>query len=169
VTQDVFEHVFDIDAALREIARTLKPGGAHLFTTPLVRKAYSSEPRARRRPDGSIDHLAPPEYHRNPMDPNGSLVTWHFGFDLAERILRVAGMPTLIVEMDRIDWGIRAKFIEVLASFKPGARSADSPRAGRRTFDEMPADPSSEPSKPRTEDVASLATDSVWSLMDLRR
>ena len=37
VTQDVFEHIFDIDAAFREIRRTLRPGGAHVFTTPLVK------------------------------------------------------------------------------------------------------------------------------------
>jgi SAM-dependent methyltransferase len=36
ITQDVFEHLFDPAAAFCEIARTLKPGGAHVFTTPLV-------------------------------------------------------------------------------------------------------------------------------------
>jgi SAM-dependent methyltransferase len=38
LTQDVFEHLFDPAAAFREIARTLRTGGAHVFTTPLVRK-----------------------------------------------------------------------------------------------------------------------------------
>src|SRR5215208_4305929 len=38
VTQDVFEHIFNPAQAFREIARTLKPGGAHIFTTPLVNK-----------------------------------------------------------------------------------------------------------------------------------
>ncbi len=38
LTQDVFEHLFDPAAAFREIARTLQPGGAHVFTTLLVRK-----------------------------------------------------------------------------------------------------------------------------------
>ena len=35
ITQDVFEHVFDVQAAFREIARVLKPGGLHVFTVPL--------------------------------------------------------------------------------------------------------------------------------------
>ena len=35
ITQDVMEHVLDPEAAFREIARTLRPGGAHVFTTPI--------------------------------------------------------------------------------------------------------------------------------------
>ncbi len=119
VTQDVMEHVFDIDAAFLEIARTLRPGGAHVFTTPLIKKTGPTEPRAVRDDEGSVRHLTPPEYHDNPVDPEGSLVTWHFGFDLAARILEQAGMPTIIVAMDRLDLGIRAEYIEVLISFKP--------------------------------------------------
>lgn len=122
VTQDVLEHVFDIDAAFREISRTLRPGGAHIFTTPLVRKAKATEPRAQRGVDGTIRYLAEPEYHGNPVDPEGgSLVTWHFGFDLAARVLAVADMPTVIISMDRLDLGIRAEYIEVLVSFKSTA------------------------------------------------
>ena len=118
VTQDVFEHVFDVDAAAREIARTLRPGGAHIFTTPLVRKAQPSEQRATRASDGTVRHLAEPEYHGNPVDPKGSLVTWHFGFDLATWIQEVTRMPTMILAMDRMDLGIQAEYIEVMISFK---------------------------------------------------
>ena len=64
ISQDVFEHVFDPAQAFREIARTLKPGGAHVFTTPLVNKNNPTQWCARRRQDGSIEHLIdPPEYH----------------------------------------------------------------------------------------------------------
>lgn len=118
VSQDVMEHVFDIDAAFQEIARTLRPGGAHVFTTPLVNKGARSEPRAVRLADGTIQHLAEPEYHGNPVDPAGSLVTWYFGFDLAARIMEVARMPTMIVSIDRLDLGIQAEYIEVLVSWK---------------------------------------------------
>lgn len=38
ITQDVMEHIPDPDRAFQEIARVLKPGGAHIFTVPLVRK-----------------------------------------------------------------------------------------------------------------------------------
>ncbi len=118
VTQDVFEHIFDIDAACLEIRRTLGPGGAHVFTTPLVNKAQPTECRAARAADGSIRYLAEPEYHGNPVDPDGSLVTWHFGFDLAARILERARMPTVIFSCDRLDLGIRAEYIEVLMSLR---------------------------------------------------
>ncbi|MGH6689355.1 MAG: class I SAM-dependent methyltransferase [Gammaproteobacteria bacterium] len=80
VTQDVMEHVFEPSRAFAEIARVLRTGGLHVFTTPLVAKARPSERRARRAADGAIEHLAPPEYHGNPVDPNGSLVTFHWGY-----------------------------------------------------------------------------------------
>ncbi|MFA6954576.1 MAG: class I SAM-dependent methyltransferase [Thermoanaerobaculia bacterium] len=118
VTQDVFEHIFDIDAAAREIARTLRPGGVHVFTTPLINGTKPSEPTAIREADNSITHLVPPSYHGNPMSADGALVTWHFGFDLASRIASVSGLPTIVVALDRLDLGIRAEFIEVFISFK---------------------------------------------------
>ena len=90
VTQDVFEHIFDIDAALREIGRTLRSGGAHVFTTPLVNKARPTECRASRAPDGSIRHHAEPEYHGNPVDPDGSLVTWGTSASTSPRASRNA-------------------------------------------------------------------------------
>ena len=116
VTQDVFEHIFDIDAAFREIARVLRPGGAHIFTTPLVSKTQPTQARASREADGTIEHLAPPEYHGNPVNPDGALVTWHLGFDLAAKILEVAKTPTIVFSLDRLDLGIRAEYIEVLVS-----------------------------------------------------
>ena len=71
VTQDVLEHIFDVDATFREIARVLRPGGAHIFSVPLVNKANPSQPRATRLKGGSIVHHVEPEYHGNPVDPNG--------------------------------------------------------------------------------------------------
>jgi SAM-dependent methyltransferase len=118
VTQDVLEHIFDVDAAAREIARTLRPGGIHVFTTPLMNRARPSTPRAIREADGTITHLAPPEYHGNPMSPDGSLVTWYFGPDLTSRIASAAGTPTIVLALDRLDLGIRADFIDVFVSFK---------------------------------------------------
>jgi SAM-dependent methyltransferase len=38
VTQDVLEYVFDPRKVFQEIARTLKPGGMHIFSVPIVRE-----------------------------------------------------------------------------------------------------------------------------------
>ncbi len=36
ITQDVFEHLENPEKAAKEIARTLKKGGFHIFTVPLI-------------------------------------------------------------------------------------------------------------------------------------
>jgi SAM-dependent methyltransferase len=122
VSQDVFEHLFDPGAALREIARTLKTGGAHVFTVPLVRK---HEPTRRRalRSGSDIKHFLPAEYHGNPIDEKGSLVTFDYGFDIADLIQRATGMTTTIVYIDDLTRGIRAEYIEVCVSRRSGAVS----------------------------------------------
>jgi SAM-dependent methyltransferase len=118
VTQDVMEHVFDPAQAFREIARVLKPGGAHIFTVPIVNKGRPSEKAATRDAAGFITHHGRPEYHGNPVDAKGALVTMRWGYDLASFIERSAGTPTVIHHIDNIDQGIRAEYIEVLVSFK---------------------------------------------------
>jgi SAM-dependent methyltransferase len=118
VTQDVMEHIFDPAAAFKEIARILKPGGAHIFTVPLVNKVKSTEVWASRSAKGEIIHHHDPEYHGNPVDAMGSLVTMHWGYDIASFIIKEAGMPTVIIAIDNIDLGIRAEYIDVLVSIK---------------------------------------------------
>jgi|SRR5262249_12945239 len=118
VTQDVMEHVFDTDRAFQEIARTLRPGGAHVFTTPLVARHRPSLVRAERRDDGRIVLRFEPKYHSNPVDPNGSLVVVEWGYDICDQIFRASGLVTKIVEIDDIEHGIRGDYSEVLISFK---------------------------------------------------
>jgi len=119
ISQDVLEHIFDPGKAFQEIARVLKPGGAHVFTVPLVNKANTSECWASRGVDGKIINHHEPEYHGNPIDDKGSLVTMHWGYDLAEYIVKVSGLPTTLVMIDNLELGIRAEYIEVLISRKP--------------------------------------------------
>jgi SAM-dependent methyltransferase len=121
LTQDVFEHLFDPAAAFREIARTLRPGGAHVFTTPLENKAAATEFCARRTPEGQVVQLIEPaQYHGNPVSPEGSLLTVRWGYDITQYIFDATGLTTELVALDNLELGIRAEFIEVLITRKPG-------------------------------------------------
>jgi SAM-dependent methyltransferase len=126
VSQDVFEHVFNPAAAFQEIARTLQPGGAHVFTVPLVRKGEPTRRRASLNSDGSITHHQPPQYHGNPIDNNGSLVTIDWGYDICENIARSCGLHTEVHHIDDLSQGIRAEYIEVLVTRKPYSASGNS-------------------------------------------
>jgi SAM-dependent methyltransferase len=82
---DVMEHLFNPFQALREIYRTLKPGGYCLFTTPTYDGRRESEQVAFIENNG-LRIVGEPEYHGNPQDPTGSLVTWRYGYDLPKLI-----------------------------------------------------------------------------------
>jgi len=118
VTQDVMEHIFDAEAAFRDIHRTLKPSGAHIFTTPLINKNKPTEQWAKRLPDGTIEYLHPPEYHGNPMSSEGSLVTWHWGFDIVDYIQESHAGSAEIIFTDNPSLGIEAEYLEVVIQKK---------------------------------------------------
>ena len=118
VSQDVLEHVFHPSMAFREIARTLKPGGAHVFTVPIVNKFKRSTPRAHTREDGRIFHLEPPVYHDSPISDAGSLVTVDWGVDICQHIFDSCGLFTYVICLDDLSKGIRAEYIEVLITVR---------------------------------------------------
>jgi len=116
ITQDVFEHIFHPGQAMREIARTLKPGGAHIGTVPIVRKRLPSRRRAQIGADGVVQHLLPAEYHNNPVDAGGSLVTIDWGYDIAGYMTRESGLSTLLFSIDDLTRGVRAEYLEVMVN-----------------------------------------------------
>lgn len=119
VSQDVFEHLFNPEQAVHELYRTLRPGGMHIFTTPLIAGDQPTRCRAKLEA-GQVLHLEePPEYHGNPISENGSLVTYHYGYDLASWIDRCSGFKTEIFSITDISKGIIADLNEVLVSRKP--------------------------------------------------
>jgi hypothetical protein len=118
VTQDVVEHLLDPARAFAEIARVLRPGGAHVFSVPLVSKEKPSLIAAERDATGAIVHHVPPEYHGNPVDGGGALVTRLWGYDICDHIHAASGLTTTIVHLDDLSHGIRAEYIEILVSRK---------------------------------------------------
>ncbi|WP_371055258.1 class I SAM-dependent methyltransferase [Rhodosalinus sp. K401] len=110
---DVLEHVNDPAACFAEMERTLKPGGRMLFTTPVYEGKPKTERRAHYGPEG-VRHFAEPEYHGNPIDSRGALVTFHFGTDLSDLILAWApscGVRMITLNDPRI--GVLGEFREV--------------------------------------------------------
>src|SRR5262249_20390918 len=79
ITSETLEHVPDIDRALREIGRVLKPGGAHAFTVPVVTAKPATRQRASLR-EGRLVHDLPPSYH-GPLGTEllDRLVIYEFG------------------------------------------------------------------------------------------
>lgn len=84
ITSDVLEHVPDVERALSEIRRVLKPNGLHIFSVPLVwNKAHS-----RRRAEiinGALTHWLPASHHGAVgQGKNDFLVFNEFGRDFVQ-------------------------------------------------------------------------------------
>lgn len=120
ITQDVLEHVNRPEKALAEIARTLKKGGKHIFTTPLY-PFKKTIPRIKMEGD-KRELILPPIYHGNPISREGSLVTYEWGYDFLEKIDGSTGMESKIVEFpnskENFENGLEGDFLQVIASTK---------------------------------------------------
>lgn len=82
VSCDVLEHIPDHRAALAEFSRVLKPGGHLILTVPFLDADENSILRARIGTSGKIEHLVEPEYHGDPVLPEGVLAFHSFSWDL---------------------------------------------------------------------------------------
>jgi SAM-dependent methyltransferase len=86
ISCDVLEHVFNYKAAIQSIFSVLKQGGSVLFTFPFNFDQESHEIRAEMVAGKRIDHL-PPEYHGNPVDPEGGSFCWrYYGWEILEEL-----------------------------------------------------------------------------------
>ncbi len=116
ITQDVFEHIFDVCIAFREIARVLRQGGAHVFTVPYW-PDRSTRMRAIRT-GSDIEHLSKPIYHDDPIDPTGVLVVRDWGSDLTGIIKKACGLDTQIFAPNDRRKGLLGDFAQVFVTTK---------------------------------------------------
>jgi SAM-dependent methyltransferase len=117
ITQDVFEHVMDPEKAFKEINRVLKPGGSHVFTIPWYDQLPKTLQRAKMNGE-EIVYLEEPNYHGNPIDSNGSLVTFDWGADFIHLIYNYAKMYTTVYLQKDRELGLEAEFLHVFISKK---------------------------------------------------
>jgi SAM-dependent methyltransferase len=102
ITQEVFEHIFEYRRAFREVMRTVRAGGAHIFTTPKYKQLRRTQDRAVRQ-NGSIVHLTEPE---------------HYGDDICDIIWKETGCPTTIYVIRDDSTGTIAEFMDVFVTRK---------------------------------------------------
>lgn len=115
---DVMEHVNKPSFCFSEMRRTLKPGGKIIFTTPVYDGKMKTERRALYGPEG-IKHFAEPEYHGNPINDQGALVTFHYGSDFAD-LIRAWAPDCGVIMITILDpkLGVLGRFREVFVITK---------------------------------------------------
>jgi len=86
---EVYEHIADYPAALRECFRCLKSPGLLMFTVPFLLSSQHNLTRARQRPDRTVEHLFPPEYHTDPFGRRDVLCFHHFGWQLLQELTAI--------------------------------------------------------------------------------
>jgi SAM-dependent methyltransferase len=98
ICMEVLEHIPFYEAAMREMRRTLRPGGRAVLSFPwLGGKNYAHLVRAELLPNGEIRHLLPPEYHGDPASEGGILSFRAFGWRILDE-LRQAGFTSAKAE-----------------------------------------------------------------------
>lgn len=98
ICNELFEHVYDLPQAMREILRVLRPGGRLLATFPMAFGQQESVIKARWNPaTGTTECVGEPDFHGDPIRPDqGSLVYQIPGWDVLD-LTRDAGFHTAIV------------------------------------------------------------------------
>jgi glycosyltransferase involved in cell wall biosynthesis len=87
---DVLEHVPDPIAGFKEAYRVLNEGGVMLFTVPFAYDSKNDIIRASMTESGELIHHLPPEYHGNPVDPEGGALCFrYFGWAMLDELRNV--------------------------------------------------------------------------------
>ncbi len=85
----VLEHIRSYPEALREWYRCLRPGAVLFFSVPFRKDLEYHLVRADVAADGSIVHRLAPEYHYDPIRPDGCLCFRRFAWELLDQLREV--------------------------------------------------------------------------------
>jgi len=141
ISSDVLEHVEDYPAAMREIFRVLRPGGAHVLSVPIVWPMPEKTIRRVELVDGELVHRLEPRFHKA-GDGTPSLVYTDFGFDILD-LLQEIGYDAWYERPSLMRWP--GYFDALLVCRKP--RAAAQPRPAQKITAKAANKPSGKKSK----------------------
>ena len=118
ISLDVMEHVFNPQKAILEIYRTLKPGGWAVMTFPIQKDQVDSLQYRAKKLGNEIDYLKEQEYHGNPINAEGSLVTVDYGYNIHQELSSWCGFNVQIMRFSRPDIGVIGEYTEVIVCQK---------------------------------------------------
>lgn len=105
LSSDVFEHVPRPYDAHRQIWRVLKPNGRHIFTVPFYQTEFLDETRAVHDENGEPCLIKEPQYHGDPLRPDGALVYTIFSLQMLVEMRKI-GFRTNLYHLYKPWYGI---------------------------------------------------------------
>lgn len=105
LSTDVLEHVSRPYDAHREIWRVLKPNGRHIFTVPFYMTEFIDETRAVHGKNGELRLIKEPQYHGDPLRPEGALVYTIFSLQMLVEMRKI-GFRTNLYHLYKPWYGI---------------------------------------------------------------
>jgi len=123
VSLDVMEHVYSPDSVLKEIHRTLSPGGIYICTFPVRKEQLPGwERRFELQLDGTRRDIKPPEMHHNPVNSDGSIVTIDWGYELHKTLAEWGPFDVRVHRFADKTHGILGEYTEVVVCTRPQVR-----------------------------------------------
>lgn len=97
ISLEVFEHISSPNLGFKSCFEKLKKNGALILTVPFLINEEKNLIRAKVDKSGKIYHLLEPEYHKNPIDENGSLCFTHFGWEILDQLKTIGFKDAYVI------------------------------------------------------------------------